>query len=63
MAITAYEAKRILRDAAMRRALLSWLQEQTKENHNQPWPDIEPMLDDGQVAEELRRILGIRRLF
>lgn len=45
----------------MRKTLLKFLQEATAEEHNQPWPDIEPMRDDDQVKDELHRILGIRK--
>ena len=56
--ISRWEAKRELRDRAMRRSLLELLQDATKDEHNQPWPDIEPMMDDEQVLGELKRILG-----
>ena len=52
-----YEAKQIVRDAAMRRALLEWLQEATKEHREgvPTWP--EPTRDDNDVKQELKRIL------
>ena len=56
-----WEIKQALRDIAMRKTLLKFLQEATAEEHNQPWPDIEPMRDDDQVKDELHRILGIRK--
>lgn len=56
--ISTYEAEQALRDKAMRRKLLEFLQEETKE-HTAVGPDWpEPMRDDEQVEEELKRILG-----
>ena len=49
-----YEAKQLIRDAAMRRALLELLQKATK-IHAEGRP--EPMLDDDGVNRELKRIL------
>ena len=56
--ISAYEAQQALRDKAMRRKLLEFLQEETKESRDggPDWP--EPMRDDEEVEEELKRILG-----
>ncbi len=55
--------KRELRDLDMRRALLEMLQDATKKERP-GYPDFpEPMRDDEQVEEELRRILGIKRWF
>lgn len=59
--MNAYEMRKALRDADMRRALLEFLQEETKKQRD-GYPDFpEPMRDDEDVAEELRRILGIRK--
>ena len=56
--ISAYEAKQTLRDKSMRRKLLEFLQEETKESRDggPDWP--EPMRDDEDVEKELERILG-----
>lgn len=61
MSILENYTRQILRDVKMRRALLEFLQEATKEMNQggADWP--EPMLDDDGVKEELRRILGIRK--
>ena len=58
--ISAWEAERTIRDNEMRRALLEILQEATKEHKgsDERWP--EPMRDDEEVEEELKRILGGR---
>lgn len=52
-----WELEQALRDKAMRRVLLELLQEATKPKDG--W--LEPMRDDGQVVDELHRILKIRR--
>ena len=64
--ISTYEAKQALRDKAMRRALLEFLQDATPERGSKDpekphlipprWP--KPMRDDEDVEEELKRILG-----
>ena len=51
-----WEAKRGLRDQAMRRKLLEFLQEGTRAEGEENRP--EPMMDDEQVLDELKRILG-----
>jgi hypothetical protein len=56
-----WEIKRDLRDRTMRRALLEMLCEATKEERP-GYPEFpEPVRDDEQVQEELRRILGIHK--
>lgn len=59
-----WQLRQQLRDLAMRRVLLELLQEATKE-YNGSGPGIpncpEPMRDDDDVKEELRRILGIKK--
>jgi hypothetical protein len=51
------QAKQVIRDAAMRRALLDMLLDATRD-HRESIPDRpEPVRDDNQVAEDLRRIL------
>ena len=58
----AWELKQALRDKAMRRVLLEFLQKETKQVHTRPAPDWpEPMLDDEEVEEELHRILKVRK--
>lgn len=58
------EARQVIRDAAMRRALLEMLQEATKDHrpgHDKGVPMPEPTMDDDRVKNELDRILGIKR--
>ena len=64
MMVKSWELQQALRDKAMRRALLEMLQDATKEKRPggaTEWP--EPMRDDGQVIDELHRILKIRRVW
>jgi CRISPR/Cas system CSM-associated protein Csm2 small subunit len=60
MSILENYARQILRDVKMRKALLEFLQEATKEMCPGD-SSIEPMRDDDETKEELRRILGIRK--
>jgi hypothetical protein len=52
-----YEAKQVIRDVAMRRALLEFLQEATQEPRGSAPKLPEPMRDDEEVKSELKRIL------
>lgn len=52
--ISKWEAGRALRDSAMRRALLKILQDETTPENGRP----DPMRDDEDIEEELKRILG-----
>lgn len=52
--ISKWEAEQVVRDSAMRRALLKFLQDEIKLEKGRP----EPMRDDEEVDEELKRILG-----
>ena len=56
-----WELRQALRDKAMRKALLEFLQKATAEEHNKPWSDIEPIRDDEEVIEELHRVLKVRK--
>lgn len=54
-----WEIRQALRDQDMRRALLEFLCEATKEIGSPTRP--EPMRDDEQITEELHRILRVRK--
>lgn len=60
MSILENFARQILRDIRMRKALLDFLYESTKEM-NPSGSTMPPPDDDDTVKEELRRILGIRK--
>lgn len=54
---TEWEAKRIIRDASMRRALLYILEEATRDLRPGGSDKPEPMRSDEDIKDELRRII------